>query len=31
MFNDYAKIMTRNIYDSRQGTGFKISTPKQML
>ena len=30
MFNDYAKNMYRNIYDSKQGTGLKI-TPKQML
>ena len=31
MFNDYAKNMSRNIYDSKQGTGVKIITPKQML
>ena len=32
MFNDYAKNMARNIYDSKQeGTGLKILTPKQML
>ena len=31
MFNDYAKNMSRNIYDSKQGTGLKIVTPKQML
>ena len=31
MFNDYAKNMSRNIYDSKQGTGLKILTPKQML
>ena len=31
MFNDYAKKMSRNIYDSKQRTGLKILTPKQML
>ena len=32
MFNDYARNISRNIYDSKQaGTGFKILTPKQML
>ena len=31
MFNDYVKSMFRNIYDSKQGTGLKIITPKQML
>ena len=31
MFNDYAKNMSRDIYDSKQGTGLKILTPKQML
>ena len=31
MFNDYAKNMSRNIYESKQGTGLKILTPKQML
>ena len=31
MFNDYAKNVSRNIYDSKQGTGLKILTPKQML
>ena len=31
MFNDYAKNMSKNIYDSKQGTGLKILTPKQML
>ena len=30
MYNDYAKNMSRNIYDSKQGTGLKILTPKQM-
>ena len=32
MFNNYARNMSKNIYDSKQeGTGFKILTPKQML
>ena len=32
MFNDYARNMYRNIYDSKQEvTGLKILTPKQML
>ena len=31
MFNDYAKSMSKNIYYSKQGTGLKILTPKQML
>ena len=31
MFNDYAKNMSRNIYDSKQGTGLKILTSKQMF
>ena len=31
MFNDYAKNMSKNIYESKQGTGRKMSTPKQML
>ena len=31
MFNDYAKNLSRNIYKSKQGTGLKILTPKQML
>ena len=31
MFNDNAKSMSRNIYDSKQGTVLKILTPKQML
>ena len=30
MFNNYAKNMSRNIYDSKQGTGLTILTPKQM-
>ena len=31
MFNDNAKSMSRNIYDSKQRTGLKILTPKQIL
>ena len=31
MFNNYAKDMSRNICKSKQGTGLKILTPKQML
>ena len=32
IFRDYARNMSRNIYDSKQeGTGRKILTPKQML
>ena len=31
MFNDFAKNMSRNNYDSKQGTGLKILTSKQML
>ena len=29
MFNDYAKNMSRNIYDSKQGTRLKILTLKK--
>ena len=31
MFNDYAENMSKNIYESKQGTGLKVLTPKQML
>ena len=32
MFNNYARNMSRNIYDSKQeGKGRKILTPEQML
>ena len=31
MFSNYANDMSRNIYKSKQGTGLKILTPKQML
>ena len=32
MFNNYARNMSRNIYNSKhEATGLKILTPKQML
>ena len=31
MFNDYAKNMSKNIYESKQGTRLKILSHKQML
>ena len=31
MFNDYAKNMSKDIYESKQGTGSKILTPSHML
>ena len=32
LFNDYAKNMSENMYDSKQkGTGLKILTPNEML
>ena len=31
MLNNYAKNISKNIYESKQGTGLKILTPKQML
>ena len=31
MFNDYDKNTSRNIYDSKEGTGLRILTSKQML
>ena len=31
MFNDYPKNMSKNIYESKQGTRLKILTPKQTL
>ena len=32
MFNDYARNMSKNIYDSKQErTGLKILTPKLLL
>ena len=31
MFNNYPREKSRRIYESRQGKGLKILTPKQML
>ena len=31
MFNNYPREKPRRIYKSKQGTGLKILTPKQML
>ena len=31
MFNGYPKNMSKNVYESKQGTGLKILTPKEML
>ena len=31
MFNDYAKNMSKSIYESKQATGLRMLTPKQML
>ena len=31
MFNDYANNMSKNIYESKQGTELEILTPKQMI
>ena len=31
MFHDYPKEKSRRIYESRQGKGLKILTPKQMF
>ena len=31
MFNDYVKNVSKNIYESKQGTGLKIPSHKQML
>ena len=31
MFNNYAKSMSKSIYESKQGTGIKILSHKQML
>ena len=30
MFNNYSKNLSRNIYESNQGTGLKVLTPRQM-
>ena len=31
LYNDYAKIISEAMYKTKQGTGLKILTPKQML
>ena len=31
LFNDYAKIRSEALFKTKQGTGLKILTPKQML
>ena len=31
LYNDYAKIIPEAMYETKQGTGLKILTPKQML
>ena len=31
LFNDYAKNLSKNTHKSKQGTGLKMLTPKQML
>ena len=31
IFNDYAKNMSQCIFESKQGTGLKILSPKQMI
>ena len=31
MFNNYANNMSKNIYESKQGKGLKIISPKKML
>ena len=31
MFNDYPREKSRRIYESRQGKGLKILSPKQMI
>ena len=31
MCNDYAKEMSKNIYETKQGTGLRILTPQKML
>ena len=31
MFNNYARNISKNIYESKQGKGLKILTPKQMF
>ena len=31
LYNDYAKMISEAMYETKQGTGLKILTPKQML
>ena len=31
MFHEYTKNMSKNIYESKQGSGLKVLAPKQML
>ena len=31
LYNDYAKIIPEAMYETKQGTGLKILTPKQIL
>ena len=31
LFNDYAKIRSEAMFETKQGTGLKMITPKQML
>ena len=31
LYNDYAKIISEAMYKTKQGTGLKVLTPKQML
>ena len=31
LYNDYPKIISEAMYKTKQGTGLKLLTPKQML
>ena len=31
LYNDYAKVLSKAMYKTKQGAGLKILTPKQML
>ena len=31
LYNHYAKVISKTMYKTKQGTGLKILTPKQML
>ena len=31
LYNDYAKILSKTMYKTKQGTVLKILTPKEML